>query len=222
MASTLDQLSNGRLDLGLGLGNPTPHQAVFGLDETGPGGRLKRFTGHLAAMKALFSDGKATVESGERTVNGVPMEPKPVQRPAPKIWFGGRHPNALRRAAELADGWMGAGSSTTEDFTSQAEAMREVLSSAGRAADSFRIAKRLYVAVDSDEARAARRLREWFEQYYGRPQLADRVCVWGSLEKVMDEVGRVTGAGAEMVLLNPLFDQTMHLRALSEAIDKGR
>ena len=55
-------------------------------------------------------------EGSFATLSGVKMEPKPVQKPHPPLWFGARAPDALRRTARLADGWMGAGSSTNEAF----------------------------------------------------------------------------------------------------------
>ena len=219
--ATVDQLSRGRLELGLGLGNPTRHAAAFGLGaEHGPG-RLTRFRDGLATMKALWSDGQATVAGTPWPLEDAPMEPKPAQRPRPRLWFGGRHPNALRRAVREADGWMGAGSSTLEEFAAQRASLLEQLDREGRSPEAFAVAKRLYLAIDDDEARAEGRLRRWFESYYGNADLANRVCVWGSLARVVDAVNTVTAAGAQMVLLNPVFDHPFHQEALAEALGIG-
>jgi probable F420-dependent oxidoreductase len=216
--ATLDQLSHGRLDLGLGLGNPHPHQGVFGISEDDSGARLRRFREGLRVMRTLWRDGTATYTTDGVSVTNAPMEPKPVQRPYPTTWFGGHHPNALRRAVREADGWMGAGSSTTAQFLAQAKMVREHLDVEGREPGNFKIAKRVYLAVDDNEARAERRLRAWFENYYGNAEMASRVCVWGSLGKVVDAVGSVIDAGAESILLNPVFDYPEHQQKLAQGL----
>jgi alkanesulfonate monooxygenase SsuD/methylene tetrahydromethanopterin reductase-like flavin-dependent oxidoreductase (luciferase family) len=216
--ATLDQLSGGRLDVGLGLGNPNPHEAAYGLPA---GERLRRFREGLATMKALWADGTANHADGAWPLRDAPMEPKPLGRPHPRLWFGGRHPNALRRAVREAHGWMGAGSSTIPAFVEQCALVREQLDAAGRDPRSFRIAKRMYVAIDENESRAERRLRTWFDRYYANADLANQVCIWGSAEKVADAVASVTQAGAGHVLLNPVFDYPMHLEALAQVLPLG-
>lgn len=216
--ATLDQLSQGRLEIGVGLGNPGAHASTFGLGGPRARGRLRRFRDGLATMKALWRDGSATLVGTPWPLEDAPMEPKPVQRPHPRLWFGGRHPNALRRAVREADGWMGAGSSTVEEFIAQSACLHEQLDLAGRDPESFRVAKRVYLAVDDDEARAERRLEAWFQSYYGNAELARRVCVWGPMSKVVDRVHAVVAAGAGMVLLNPVFDYPRHQEALAEAL----
>ncbi|MEM7252931.1 MAG: LLM class flavin-dependent oxidoreductase [Pseudomonadota bacterium] len=215
--ASIDQLSGGRLDIGLGLGNPNEQEAAFGLGARGE--RLRRFRDGVRVMKALWADGVASIETIQLTLNETPMEPKPAQRPHPKLWFGGRHPNALRRASQHADGWMGAGSSTIDEFVDQSRQMRVQLEQTGRAPSTFRIGKRLYLAVDDDERRAEIRLRAWFERYYRNADLASRVCVWGPLSKVQDAVGQLQEAHAELVLLNPLFDYPYHQETLARALN---
>jgi hypothetical protein len=83
---------------------------------------------------------------------------------------------------------------------------------------SFTISKRVYVAVDNDGDRAEGRLKEWFGKRYGNADMASQVSVWGSTAKVTEELAKVTGAGAEMVLLNPAFDDMEHLDALAEEV----
>ena len=60
------------------------------------------------------------------------MGPKPVQKPHPPVWLGGGHPDAVRRAATLADGWMGAGGSSTAAFAQSVPLLRAALQEAGR------------------------------------------------------------------------------------------
>jgi alkanesulfonate monooxygenase SsuD/methylene tetrahydromethanopterin reductase-like flavin-dependent oxidoreductase (luciferase family) len=113
---------------------------------------------------------------------------------------------------------MGAGSSTTESFVTAVDQTKMYLEEAGRDPGSFTISKRVYIAVDNDENRAEGRLREWFGKRYGNADMASQVSVWGSTAKVTEELAKVTGAGAEMVLLNPAFDDMEHLDALAEEV----
>ena len=220
-AATLDQLSSGRLDLGLGLGNPNPHEPAFGIAPNVRGERLRRFRESLRTMKALWADGAATIADSAWPLTNASMEPKPYQRPYPRLWFGGRHPNALRRAVREADGWMGAGSSTIAEFAEQSSRMTETLDEQGRDPSTFRIAKRLYLALDDNETRAEAKLRDWFNGYYGNADMASRVCVWGSAAKIADAVGAITAAGADTVLLHPVFDYPMHQEALAHTLNVG-
>ena len=142
------------------------------------------------------------------------MEPKPVQKPHPPIWFGGRHPDGLRRAVRLADGWMGAGSTTTEQFRGHVQVLREALEVQDRDPATFPISKRVYVAIDDDEDRAEKRLADWFGYHYGRSGMASEVSVWGSVEKCIGGLAEVIEAGAEMLMLNPVFDHMEHLETL--------
>ena len=146
------------------------------------------------------------------------MEPKPLQKPHPPIWFGARHPNALKRAVRHADGWMGAGSSSTAEFIEGVGRARMYLEEAGRDPSTFAISKRVYVALDNDEQRAERRLREWFGRRYKNAEMASQVSAWGSVARCTDMLAEIVEAGAEMVMLNPAFDHMEHLEALSQEV----
>ena len=112
-------------------------------------------------MKALWTEAEAKFDGQFWQLDGVPMSPKPVQKPHPPLWFGGRHPSGLRRTARLADGWMGAGSTTTEQFKEHVIALRNELEERGRDPDAFPISKRVYLAIDPDRDRAEGRIAEW-------------------------------------------------------------
>src|SRR5208282_4784285 len=86
------------------------------------------------------------------------MEPKPFQKPYPPLWFGAASEPALRRAVRLGDGFFGAGSTSTARFAEQVMVVRAALAEAGRPAESFPIAKRVYVAIDDNAERARARM----------------------------------------------------------------
>src|SRR5215469_12035624 len=127
--STLDQLSRGRIEIGVGTGGPRRPFAAFGVD---PGRYVARFTEGLALMKALWTQSRVTFDGEFWQLNDAAMEPKPAQKPHPPVWFGANAEPALRRAVRLGDGFFGAGSAPTASFTSQVKIVRQALAEAGR------------------------------------------------------------------------------------------
>ena len=110
--ATLDYLSGGRAVLGVGLGREQ-HYPPFQVPRER---RVRRFLEAVELMKALWTQPKVTYRGEIFQVEDGVMGPKPVQKPHPPVWLGGGHPDALRRAAVIADGWMGAGGSSTAAF----------------------------------------------------------------------------------------------------------
>src|SRR5919109_1699242 len=157
--TSLDLLSQGRLTVGVGLGNQRPEDAAFGVPL---GRRARRFVEGIEVMKALWTQPAATFAGEYWQLAGIAQEPKPVQRPHPPLWFGAREPAALRRAVRLGNGWMGAGSSSNADFKAQAASLRGFLDDAKRDPSTFTVSKRVYIAVDANKSRAEERLRTWF------------------------------------------------------------
>jgi probable F420-dependent oxidoreductase len=213
--ATLDQLSGGRLDVGVGLGGQPQVYPAFGLSAQR---RAARFTEGVTLMKRLWTESRVTFEGEFYRLKDIPMEPKPRQRPHPPIWFGAHHPDALRRAVALGDAFMGAGSLSTAKFAEEVTLLRRTLETAGRDPAAFPVAKRVYIAVDPDRARAGRRLTEWFGAFYHRPQLAEEVSVWGSAEECADGLRAVATAGAGMLMLNPVFDDEEQLERLAAEV----
>lgn len=211
--ATIDQLSHGRLIVGVGLGgNPTVYPA-YGLTAER---RAARFAEGVRLMKRLWTEPRVTLTGEFYRLENASMEPKPAQRPHPPIWFGGHHPHALRRAVELGDGFIGAGAASTAAFAEQVRVLRGLLAGAGRA--SFPIGKRVYIAVDEDRARAGKRLAEWFGAFYGRRELAEQVSVWGGPEACAEGLRAVIAAGAGFLILNPVYDEAEQLERLAAAV----
>lgn len=213
---SLDQLSGGRLIAGVGLGNPSPASTAFGV---APETRLRRFIEGIQIMKALWTQDSVTFEGRFWQLKDIAMEPKPVQKPHPPLWFGVHHPNALKRAVRYGDGFIGAGGSSTAQFASEVVALRRLLEEAGRDPAGFPMGKRVYIAVDPDKARAGQRLADWFgSSYRGRPSMHEEVAVWGSAAECTEKLLEIKQAGAELVLLTPLFDEAEQLEIFASEI----
>jgi probable F420-dependent oxidoreductase len=213
--TALDQLSQGRLTVGVGIGNPRPDDAAFGIPLER---RARRFVEGIEVMKALWTQSTATFAGEYWQLAGIAQEPKPVQRPHPPLWFGAREPAALRRAVRLGNGWMGAGSSSNADFKAQAASIRGFLDDAKRDPATFTISKRVYIAIDANKSRAEERLRTWFGIRYGRADMAPRVAVWGGANECLDRLAELVASGAEHLLLNSAFDHMEHLDLFAQEI----
>ena len=199
--SSLDVLSNGRLIVGAGLGASTQNYPAYGLS---PEGRVTRFRENLEIMKRLWTEDNVTLDGRFSHLESIPMQPKPVQRPHPPIWIGGHAEAALRRAAELGDGYIGAGSTPMNVFLEDIKKLPA----------DFPKAKRLYLALGDNLSR----LREWFGAFYHKPEMADQVALWGSPQQIADQIIRLRDAGVIYILLNPVFDEETQMERICEQV----
>jgi probable F420-dependent oxidoreductase len=101
--ATLDSLSQGRLILGAAVGYLKGEFKALGVDFER---RNELADEALRAMKAAWTQNVVEFEGSGFTALGNVLEPKPAQKPHPPIWIGGNAQRAIRRAVELADGWI--------------------------------------------------------------------------------------------------------------------
>jgi probable F420-dependent oxidoreductase len=102
--ATLDVLSKGRAILGVGLGWLMEEFAAFAVPFHERAGRVRE---GVEVLRRIWEDGKQEYTGRYYSFPEVTSIPMPVQRGGPPIWFGGTEDRALRRAAELGDGWLG-------------------------------------------------------------------------------------------------------------------
>jgi probable F420-dependent oxidoreductase len=215
--STLDQLSGGRIEVGFGTGGRFRMFSAFGVD---PDSLVARFNEGLRLMKALWTEPRVTFDGRFWQLDGAAMEPKPFQKPHPPIWIGGSHPAAVRRAVRHGDGFLGAGSTTTAQFAEQVRIVRAALEEQGRDPAGFRIAKRVYVSLDDDADIARQRMAAALDRlygYFGLPDLTP-VAVYGPPDACVRGLREVAAAGAELILLTSLFDETEQMERLATEV----
>jgi probable F420-dependent oxidoreductase len=101
--STVDQISNGRVDLGIGAGWDPPDYTRSGIPFDPPGVRVSRLIESVALLKQLFAGGSVTFHGEHYTIEDLDLYPKPVQQPHPPFLIGGGGKRMLSLAAREAD-----------------------------------------------------------------------------------------------------------------------
>ncbi len=122
-AATIDVLSNGRFDLGVGVGYRPQEFAGFGLTSQS---RARRMDEGLEIIRALWRGETVNYQSKHYQIEGAKLVPLPVQNPMP-LWVGGFAPASAQRAARIGDGYIGTG-----DMTPMVKIYREELARLGK------------------------------------------------------------------------------------------
>jgi probable F420-dependent oxidoreductase len=212
--SSLDQLSRGRIEVGIGTGGGGRMFSAFEVD---PAHLVARFTEGLRLMKACWIEPRITFDGRFWQLDGAFVEPKPFQKPYPPLWIGGNHPDAVRRALRYGNGFFGAGSSMTAQFAQQVDVLRAALLEAHQDPSSFQIAKRVYIVIDDDASRARERVDAGLTQIYGSSSL-NAVAVYGPPSVCIAGLREVAEAGAELIQLHPLFDEAEQMERLAAEV----
>jgi probable F420-dependent oxidoreductase len=212
--ASLDYASNGRAILGVGLGRER-HYAEF---QVPLARRVRRFREGVELIKALWTEPQVSYQGQIFRLEGGTMAPKPVQQPHPPIWLGGGHPDALRRAAAIADGWMGSGGSSTASFSHSIPILRAALETAGRDPANFPISKRVFLSVHERPEVARAEVLRWFSEVYHNPDGTDASGVHGTPEQVRERLEALVAMGANHLLLNPVCRHAEQLEALAAVV----
>ena len=209
--ATLDHVSGGRAILGVGLGREH-HYREF---EVPTEGKVARFREEVAILRSLWGQEKTSFEGRFYHLDGARMSPKPTNLP---LWMGVGHPNAVRRTAELADGWMGSGGSSIAEFAASVPVLKQALEHCGRDPEAFPISKRVFMAVDDNPDVARRELNRWFTEVYHNPAGTDASGIHGTPSQVAEKLAALVRMGANHLLLNPVSRHEEQIEAVAEIV----
>src|SRR3954471_19597023 len=209
---TLDYASGGRAILGVGIGR-LPNYAHFGIPAER---RIRRFNEQVQLIRRLWKEDIVDFQ-GEvfHFKGGIKM--KPVQDPLP-IWMGGTHPDAVRRSAQMADGWMGAGGQNTASFRDSIPMLKEELQRLGRDVSKYPISKRVFMSVHENAKQARDEVNRWYTEAYHNPGQTDAAGVHGTPEQVREQLETMVSYGATHLLLNPVARYDEQVEALAEVV----
>jgi probable F420-dependent oxidoreductase len=184
-ATTLDHVSGGRLDLGLGLGwsHLEYDAAAAPFDRRG-----ERADDFLACLTAIWTEDPVEYESEFHVVRRAHVHPPTLQQPHPPVLLGGAAPPALRRAGRLAQGWISSSGTDLSTIGSSIAVVRDAATAAGRAVDALRFVCRGVVRV--------------------RPAgLEQRRPLSGSFEEIRGDLALIASQGATELFVDLNFDR---------------
>ncbi len=207
--TTIDHLSGGRLDVGIGLGWMREEFEAAGVPFSHRGARTADF---VRCLRTIWTEEVVEYQGPYFRVPRARVDPKPVQRPHPPVLLGGTAEASLRRAGRMADGWV---SSSRADLGSLAESIAVVRAAAqdsGRDPSSLRFVCRAVVKVRSDT----------------------RGPLTGTLEEIREDLGVLAASGMTEAFVDLNFDPLVgapdadpeaslrHARTVLEALAPAR
>ena len=213
MAASLDLLSGGRVDVGLGAGWYEPEYNAAGVQFDPPAVRIARLGEAAEVIGALLEGEEVTRDGDHYRLEGAIVRPRPLQDPRPPIWIGGKGDLLLKTAARVADGWNYSWLGSFEDYRERSDAAGAACERVGRDPKSLRRSVGVYVLAGTDEADAKRR----FERLVGRTpsgvlqggngspgvswEQFRRERVAGTVDEVIDRLGELAAAGVEEAIV---------------------
>jgi probable F420-dependent oxidoreductase len=209
--STLHHLSGGRVALGVSLGGrPEEYQAV-GVPMNR---RVAVFQESVAVIRKLLA-GEPVDHAGQFFRLDKAIVRPPARVP---IHVGGHAEGALRRAGELADGWIMSPFGTVADFPRLWSAVRDGARAAGRDPDALVAGRLVYVAVDDDRGRARDALRAFLHGYYGARFDVDQHAIFGPPREVAGRLAEHVEAGITKLMLGVPSLDLAHLRRVADEV----
>jgi F420-dependent oxidoreductase-like protein len=200
MATTVDVISGGRLDFGIGSGWYEPEHAMYGIPFRTAAERCAMLDEALTLIRRLWTEREASFEGRHYTIARAIAEPKPIQRPHPPILVAASgEKRMLRIVARHADAWSSFGS--PDVFQRKAAILAEHCRAEGR--DAERIEKSVLLPVFfGDEAAAWEPMVQGYAMYQGiPPEEARGWMLLGSPAAIIDQIERFLAAGVTHFIL---------------------
>lgn len=197
-ASTLDLLSDGRLELGVGAGWMTTDYEAAGLGLDRPGVRIDRLAETIEILNGLFAPGSFSFNGQHYTVTDLDLQPKPVQAPRPPLFIGGGGPRMLAMAAKQADivginANLASGAfdaATVADATAEriAEKVKWVRSAAGERWPSVELQARVHFVVFTDDPAGTAEMLGGTVGLSGEQALGSPLGLFGSAASMSEDL----------------------------------
>jgi F420-dependent oxidoreductase-like protein len=216
MASAVDDLSNGRLTLGLGAGWQDREHNLFGFDLLDMKSRFDRFEeGMEIVTRLLQSDDPVIFDGKYYQLRGATLLPRPQRKGGPRILVGGGGKRTLGNVVKYAVEW-NCVILTPDDFAQRNKRLSEMLAAAGRKPESVRRSMMTGCVFGKDEAALQEKIAKRKRTY---DELRGRGIVVGNAAQVQEQLHELEEAGLQRVMLQWLdLDDLAGLEVLAKAV----
>ena len=215
--SSIDQISNGRLVLGLASGWYKREFDAVGVPFERRG---KIMDQNLEILGRLWQEDSVTAEYPPYNLRSSVMVPKPVQRPRPKILIGGYVDRVLRRAATKSDGWL-TYFYTAESFTKSWRKVLQFAEEAGRDPSTLESANQLPIMVGKSREEVEGPMNEWLRtewDYADWSESTAESAIMGSVDDCLEQLGRHLETGVDRLIFVPYRYEPEQVRIVAEEI----
>lgn len=216
--ATLDQISEGRFILGVGIASDVPNiRAEFVACGVPFEKRVGRMLEGLRLARELWT-GQAVSWNGRWVIEDATLGPVPHRPGGPPIWIGGMVRPSLERVGRLYDGWF-PNSPDPERWRAQWAEIHQIARDAGRDPAQLTGAVYLTMTIDDDKARAEDRMNAFMHGYYGRPPAemrARQATYAGPAEGAAEWLSSWARAGVGHLVLRFAGDPERHLEAIGK------
>jgi F420-dependent oxidoreductase-like protein len=214
MAATVDVISEGRLQFGIGAGYLEAEYRMYGLPFPSAGVRLEQLDEAIQVCKSLWTKERSDFVGKHYALTNAVCEPKPVQKPHPPIWIGGMgEKKTLRIVAEHADGW-NAVPLPVPQIQQKLDVLRSHCDAVGRDYDSITKQLGIRAIVREDPNEVEVELGHFAEQSQLPIDRARQMAIAGTPAEIADSLLPYVHIGFTMFLLMeriPLDYETLHL-----------
>ncbi len=220
MASTLDVISGGRLEFGIGAGALEAEHRAYGIPFPDAATRIAQLDESLEIIKRMWTEEKTSFSGKYFTVNNAINYPKPVQKPHPPIVIGGLGRKLLRVAAKHADVYNADIFTSPNEFQKRISILTEICRGVGR--NPKEIEKTIFSMVSvADTTEAAKNKVEMCIKEAGLSEVVSKrdpkfeSVIYGTPKKCVEKIEQYIQVGVEgFILVFPLFPQIYEIRPL--------
>jgi probable F420-dependent oxidoreductase len=200
MGAALDVASDGRYNFGVGIGGEFPKEfEACGVPVNQRGARTNEA---LEVISKLWTEKNVTFDGKFTKLNGVSIEPSPMQKPRPPIWVAGRKEPAMKRTAKYADGWLPY-MYTPQQLHESIESINKFGKEFGRDMTRFTPGVFVFASVHKDGDKARQMCSEKLSKQYNQDfsKLIGKYALAGTPEECQKKLREYIDAGAKMVVL---------------------
>jgi len=218
--ATLDNLSEGRVTLGVAAGWYEREFQACGYPFEARGRNLQM---NCEVMKRLWTEDRVNGTYGQYTFKNVTMEPKPIQKPHPPLWMGGYVETVLRRVGKLADGWISY-FYTPESFGLSWRKVLDSAKAAGKPSDRFGNCDMIPFRIGSDAPEAKRVAGGYITKYCDLPSWSEATpasAITGTVKDCADMIERYLESGVQELVLIPAIAQLGEVEEQVESFAKN-
>jgi F420-dependent oxidoreductase-like protein len=212
MAATVDCISNGRLEFGIGAGWYMNEYDAYGYEFPRIGERLSRLEESVQIIREMWMKDKASFKGSYYSIDGAVCNPKPMQKPYPRIWIGGQSNRALRIVSKYGDRWNFIGSA--EDFAEKILLLRNYCEKTNRDFSRLKLSVHLQIVTGKNNkeiTEAKKYIRKYIApilshpldafRFISRPSRRGAGYLAGSPEEISQKIERYVNAGASYFML---------------------